>query len=481
MKLPLKNLIDTIEERTGLIGQMKEAAVHPVPPGAKWLYVFGSATLFAFFLQVFTGIILATTYIPSSGQAYQSLNFITNQAAFGNVVRGLHYFGASAMIILIFAHTTRVFLTGSYKYPREVNWLTGALLMPLVLGMAFTGQLLRWDQNGVWGVMVAAEQAGRTPFIGKYVARFILAGTTVGGATLTRFYSLHVFIIPGLIFLIIGLHLYLVLHNGISEPPRAGHPVNPATYRAEYHEMLEREGLPFWPDAAWRDVVFGVGVIAIVFALAWFIGPPALGKPPNPSLLHAVPRPDWYFLWYFALFALMPPAVESLAILLIPVLVLIALFSVPFINNKGERSPIRRPWAVGSVVGLLILFGTLWHLGVKSPWSPDFAAKPLPASVVRVTSGPALEGSVLFHQKGCEFCHNIDGYGGHRGPNLSYVADFMSKREMKLRIMNGRGNMPSFAAILKPEELHDLLAFLETRHRNAGLMAKPVVATKDPH
>jgi ubiquinol-cytochrome c reductase cytochrome b subunit len=480
MKSLLKNLIDAFEDRTGLIGQMKQAALHKVPPGAKWLYVFGSATLFAFFLQVFTGIILATTYVPSSGQAYDSLNFITNEAAFGHVVRGLHYFGASAMIILIGLHTIRVFLTGSYKYPREVNWLTGALLMPLVLGMAFTGQLLRWDQNGVWGVMVAAEQAGRTPFIGKYVAHFILAGDTVGGATLTRFYALHVFIIPGLIFLLIGLHLYLVLRNGISEPPRSGHPVNPLTYRAEYHEMLEREGRPFWPDAAWRDVVFGFAMIVVVFALAWFVGPPALGNPPNPSLLHAVPRPDWYFLWYFALFALMPPSLESLAILSIPVVLGILFLCLPFINNKGERSPLRRPWAVAFVLATLIMIGTLWHLGVKSPWSPDFSAKPLPAEVVRVTSGPAYEGAILFHQKGCEYCHNIDGYGGHRGPNLSYVADFMTEREMKLRIMNGRGNMPAFAAILKPQELADLLAFLETRHRNAGLMAKPVVTQQDP-
>lgn len=479
MKSLLKSLIDAFEDRTGLIEQFKKAALHPVPPGAKWLYVFGSATLFAFFLQVFTGIILATAYVPSSGQAYESLNFITNQAAFGNIVRGLHYFGASAMIIFIGLHTIRVFLTGAYKFPREMNWLTGALLMPLVLGMAFTGQLLRWDQNGVWGVMVAAEQAGRTPFIGKYVARFILAGDTVGGATLTRFYAIHVFLIPALIFLLVGIHLYLVLRHGISEPPRAGHPVNPHTYRAEYHAMLQRDGRPFWPDAAWRDVVFGFAMIAVIFALAVFVGPPALGKPPNPSLLHAVPRPDWYFLWYFALFALMPPVLESFAILLIPVILGVLFLSLPFLSNKGERSPLRRPWAVAFVLATVIMIGTLWRLGVKSPWSPDFSAKPLPAQVVRVTSGPAYQGSILFHTKGCEYCHNIDGYGGHRGPSLSHVADFMTEREMKLRIMNGRGNMPAFAAILKPQELSDLLAFLETRKRNAGLMSKPVT-TKDP-
>ena len=222
MRAWLKSLLREFEDRTGLIEQLTKMAKHPVPPGAKWLYVFGSATLFSFFLQVFTGIILATAYIPATGQAYESLNFITNDAVFGHIVRGLHYFGASAMILFIGLHTIRVFLTGSYKFPREVNWLTGALLMPMVLGLAFTGQLLRWDQNGVWSVIVAAEQAGRIPILGPYIAHFILAGDTVGGATLTRFYAIHVFFIPAVIFVLIGIHLYLVLRHGISEPPRAG-------------------------------------------------------------------------------------------------------------------------------------------------------------------------------------------------------------------------------------------------------------------
>jgi ubiquinol-cytochrome c reductase cytochrome b subunit len=476
MKAWLKSLLREFEDRTGLIEQLTKMAKHPVPPGAKWWYVFGSATLFSFFLQVFTGIILATAYIPATGQAYESLNFITNDAVFGHIVRGLHYFGASAMILFIGLHTIRVFLTGSYKFPREVNWLTGALLMPLVLGLAFTGQLLRWDQNGVWSVIVAAEQAGRIPILGPYIAHFILAGDTVGGATLTRFYAIHVFFIPAVIFVLIGIHLYLVLRHGISEPPRAGHPVDPKTYRAEYHAMLQREGRPFWPDAAWRDVVFGFALIATVFALAWFIGPPVLGRPPDPSILHADPRPDWYFLWYFALFALIPPGLETAAILFFPVFLGFLFLVLPFISNKGERSPLRRPWAVGFVMMTVIMIGTLWHLGIKSPWSPDFSAQPLPASVIGATSGPVYRGAVLFHQKGCEYCHAVSGYGGHRGPDLTDVADRMTANEMTLRILNGRGNMPAFAAMLKPEEVEDLVAFLSTRKRRPESVPKAETA-----
>lgn len=215
---------------------------HPVPPRTGWMYVFGSATLAAFLIQVVTGIALATGYVSSAGQAYESLKWITNQACMGNLLRGMHYFGASAMLPLLGIHMIRTFLTGSYKFPRELNWIVGVLLLLLTLLMGFTGQLLRWAQNGVWSTIVAAEQAGRMPFIGHMIARLLMGGQTVGGATLSRFFAYHVFFIPALIFGMVGLHLALVLQHGISEKPDASRPVDPKTYRAWYEGMLKREG-----------------------------------------------------------------------------------------------------------------------------------------------------------------------------------------------------------------------------------------------
>ncbi len=459
----LKRAWRWFDDRTGTSSAIGPIANHPVPPGSTWWYVFGSATLFAFILQVVTGVILALAYVPSAAEAYQSLQFISNDAFLGGVLRGMHYFGASAMVLLVGVHMARVFLMGVYKFPREMSWLTGTILLLFTLGAAFTGQLLRWDQNAIWTAVVSAEIAGRAPLIGKAIARFILGGNVIGGATLSRFFSVHVFLIPAVIIGIVGLHLYLALRNGVSEPPEAGRSVDPKTYRAWYQDLLHRVGQPFWPDAAWRDAVFSAVMILVVVVLATVFGAPALTKPPNPAIVQALPRPDWYFLWVFALMALVPPATEGYIMIYGPLALGLVLILLPFFANRGERSPRRRPWAVGIVLIAVVMIITLGIAGARSYWSPDFSAQPLPEQVVATSSGPIADGAKLFHDKGCEYCHMINGYGGRRGPDLSDVGNRLTPEDMTVRILNGGTNMPAFASILTPQQVNDLVAFLKSR------------------
>ena len=459
----MRKIWQWIDDRTGLAGLVRPMLEHLVPPDSTWWYVFGSATLFAFLVQVVTGIALATVYAPSAGQAYDSLKYITELAPFGRLLRGMHYFGASAMVVLAVIHMTRVFLMGSFKFPRELNWVTGVALLGLTVLMGFTGQLLRWDQNAIWSTVVGAAQAVRAPFVGHDLARIILSGDTVGSATLSHVFVLHVFVLPLLLAALIGLHLHLVMRHGISEPPAAGRPVDPATYRAWYHAMLARVGQPFWPYAAWRDVFFGALVIAGIVMLAWTIGPPALDNPADPTIVEAHPAPDWYLLWYFAVLALLPPRAEDAVILLAPLLGALALFAVPAVSNRGERSWRRRPVAVVGVIFIAMCIGVLWRAGVREAWTPDFAAQPLPDHIIGAPSGPVHLGGLVYNSKGCLYCHAISGYGGTRGPDLTDVGDRLDHDQLVIRILKGGDNMPAYADNILPDQFEFLVSFLQSR------------------
>jgi ubiquinol-cytochrome c reductase cytochrome b subunit len=253
------------------------------------------------------------------------------------------------------------------------------------------------------------------------------------------------------------------MRHGISEPPKPGQLDDPKTYRQNYEQLLKKSGKPFWPDAAWRDVVFCVAMIVVIVLLTLVFGPLELGKPPDPSIIAADPRPDWYLLWYFAVLALLPPGTETYFMVLAPLAAGFVLIVLPFVSRRGERSLRRRPWAVAMVLTVVLSIGTLWMAAVRSDWSPKFNAKPLSAKVIGATSGPVAEGGQLFYTKGCLYCHLIAGYGGRRGPDLTTAARRLTRDQMILRIANGGGNMPAFASNLTPGEMDALVAFLQSR------------------
>jgi menaquinol-cytochrome c reductase cytochrome b subunit len=211
--------VDWLEERSGLVGGVKYFLFRKVPGDINWLQTLGSATLTAFLVQALTGVILAMYYKPDPNSAYESIQNITNHLWAGWLVRGMHRWGASVFIILMFMHMGRVFLFGAYKYPRELNWIIGVLLLAMGLGEGFTGYLLPWDQTSYWATVVGININGTAPFLGPFIAQFLQGGAAINADTLSRFYAIHMLMIPGAIFALIGLHLYLVVRLGVTSPP----------------------------------------------------------------------------------------------------------------------------------------------------------------------------------------------------------------------------------------------------------------------
>ncbi len=211
--------LDWLEERSGLVGGVKYFLFRKVPGDIGWAHTLGSATLTAFIVQAVTGVILAMYYKPDPDKAYESIQHITHDVTLGWLVRGMHRWGASVFIILMFFHMARVFLFGAYKYPRELNWIVGVLLLITGMMEGFTGYLLPWDQTAYWATVVGINLNGTGPFVGPLLAQFLRSGDEIGGDTLTRFYALHMLLLPGAIMGLIGLHLYLVVRLGVSSPP----------------------------------------------------------------------------------------------------------------------------------------------------------------------------------------------------------------------------------------------------------------------
>jgi quinol---cytochrome c reductase cytochrome b subunit, bacillus type len=211
--------LDWLEERSGLIGGIKYFLFRKVPSDTNWMQTLGSASLTAFLVQAITGVILAMYYRPTPAAAYSSIQDITDHVFMGWLVRGMHKWGASVFIILMFLHMGRVFLFGAYKYPRELNWIVGVLILLMGMLEGFTGYLLPWDQTAYWATVVGINLNGTAPFLGPWLAQFLRGGQEIGADTLTRFYSMHMLLIPGAIIALIGLHLYLVVRLGVTSPP----------------------------------------------------------------------------------------------------------------------------------------------------------------------------------------------------------------------------------------------------------------------
>jgi ubiquinol-cytochrome c reductase cytochrome b subunit len=458
-----------LDARLGVRESLMPMLTHPIPRGSAgpmgWWYVFGSASMTMLAIQIITGILLALVYVPSADQAYKSLLYLNEQQYLGAFVRALHYYAGSGMVVLLLAHMTQVFLHGAFKYPRELTWVVGVFLLLCTMGMFFTGQVLRWDPDAYWGIGVGASMAGRVPIAGPTIVGLLLGGPNIGGDSLSRFFALHVFVIPGALLAFLGVHLWLILRKGISEPPVPGQLVDPKTYDATYHKEMH-EGVPFLGEAFLKDALFSALAVIVVVAIAALLGPKGPSGPPDPTLSGANPRPEWPFLWLFALLSLSPPEAETFIILIFPILVIAALFLVPFVSNRGERAPSRRPIAVLLVIVTYTILGVLTYEGISSPWSPEMNAwsgSPVPENLVRGRSPLELQGAVVLQNKQCRNCHALEGSGGRRGPDLFGVGTRLTRDQIIDQISNGTpggGNMPAYGKQVNPAEMTALAEFL---------------------
>ena len=461
---------------------------HPVPRGAAgpmgWWYVFGSASLTLLLLQILTGIGLALVYVPAADKAYDSLLYMNYDQPLGWFLRSLHYYAGSGMVVLVLAHMTQVFLHGAYKYPRELTWVLGVLLLVCTLGMFFTGQVLRWDPDAYWGLAIAGSMAGRVPIIGPWLVRQVLGGPVIGADSLSRFFTLHVFVIPGALLFFLAAHLWLVLKLGVSAPPVPGEPVDPKKYHEGYEEELKK-GVPFLGPAMLKDIFCSAVAVIVVVVLAAVLGPKGPNGPPDPTLAGANPRPEWPFLWLFALLALSPPEAETFIMLVLPVILIGVLLLVPFLSNRGERAPSRRPVAVISVIVIVTVLSVLTYQGVTAPWSPkmtSWSSDPVPDNLVRGSTPLRLEGAALFQSKDCRNCHALEGIGGRRGPDLTAVGRRLTHDQLVYQISNGTpggGNMPAYGKQISPVEMTALVSFLENL-RPAGAPPAQNAADRKP-
>jgi ubiquinol-cytochrome c reductase cytochrome b subunit len=379
----IRATIDWIDDRTGAKRLREVLLDEPIPPGTGWFFTLGSVLLALLGVQLATGAFLTLYYAPTPDHAYDSVRFISSTGA-GRLVRGLHHFGASFIVVAAALHMLRVISFGSYKPPREVTWLSGVVLIGLVLAFALTGYLLPWDQRAYWATVVTINISRLAPAAGNFVAAVLQGGSTIGALTLTRWYAAHVIFLPALLAAMVGAHLVLMRRHGISGParPRLG----PET--------------PFYPSQAARDVTVVAIVLAALLVMA-LRGMPPLEGPADPTDATYIPRPEWYFLGLFQLLKYFPGRLEVIGAIVVPTILGAVLALLPWIDRGPDRAPRQRLAVMGAVLCGVLSVVTLTALGWRDR----------PASTSSSDAWPirAIGGRSFVANARCDRCHNETG------------------------------------------------------------------------
>ena len=375
-----------VDERTGLTELVHKGLYEAVPEQGGWAYALGSATLVLILLQLFTGIFLLLDYVPSVTQAWSSLNYLRTADPFGAWVRGLHLWGAYTLILVIGLHALRTFLSASYKRPRELNWMSGVILFFLVLALAATGAMLPWDNAAYWTTTVITNILHYVPFIGDGLRQLWRGGAFVGPVTLTRTFAIHIWVLPFLLFVFIGGHIYLLRRHGefgawvnydtstsqpsreIADRIRAAEPPYP-TKRIERRYAAPNKTVDFFPNQLFKDTLVSTVLIVFIFIMGGFGGAP-LDQMANPATLSYVPTPEWFYLPLDQFLVLTPKnPLIAIGILAIVGGGTLAMFLLPVIDRSPERRPTRRPEVL--VPAMFVVFAVIFlaTLGVNRLYS----------------------------------------------------------------------------------------------------------------
>jgi ubiquinol-cytochrome c reductase cytochrome b subunit len=518
---PLAALADWLDHRTGFRTIRRYLLDEPLPAGTGWWFTLGSLLLFGLGIQVVTGIALALYYAPTPDHAWDSVRYITTDVRGGSFLRGLHHWGASLVVVAALLHLVRVVLFGSYRRPREVNWVVGLLLLLVILAFGLTGYLLPWDQRAYWATVVTVNVSKLTPLLGEWIAQLLMGGPQIGALTLTRWYAAHVLILPVVLLGLVVLHLYLMRRHGISGPLR----FRPGPAR------------PFFPYQAFRDVTVSLAAGLVLAWLAW-MGAPALEPPADPTSSDYTPRPEWYFLGLFELLKYFPGRWEIVGAVVIPGLVFTGLVLLPWLDRSGSRKWRGRRVVLATFVGGLAAATALtvrgamdrpvgatgeWTIpqlagaslvatdrctschhdeGVAAPieagtigrpqdWLAAHVADPLTiapglreppetdeeeiAAIVaalarmRVESPPAQDPetarALLIFNRECIECHRVNGVGGAEGPDLTHIGQELGFEEIQSRVIDPfnvdwTAEMPAFGDKLSPEEIRTVAAWV---------------------
>ena len=464
-----------LDQRTGIDSILHETLDEPIPGGARWAYIFGSGLLFLFVSQVIMGVFLALYYVPSADHAHTS--YIVKEVTSGSFIRSIHAYGSSGIIILLCLHIGQTILYGSYKGRRELLWLSGCILMALMLGMAFTGYLLPWDEKAYFATAVGTNLVAEVPFIGPILQKLIRGGDQMGTLTLSRFFVLHVFVLPAMLIGFIAAHVFNFRKAGAAGPIKED-PVHP-----------KLPTVPFYPRQVLLDAVFAIVLIGILAVIAKTI-PMSLGPAANPADTHFLPRPEWYYRPAFQWLKYLSGRWSLIGGILLPALLALIFAGAPFLDRRLERRPWRRPISVGAFFLFLIAYTSLGIASyrddyrdpgmaaqmnqqdadakafMQAPFVPEAAAGRVTAALASADP-KVLKGQVLFQAQSCNSCHGEAGVGSAAAGPLTGIGrkytdpQLIALLQAPNSTMTNGGMMP---VALKPDDLESLAAYLDQLH-----------------